>query len=89
VLPGPACAERVVKIQAQVGKRRWQVFRTDRTDAECRFSARYRLRSTRNRTVYRFRAHVPAQPGYPYLTGYSEVERKQVKPVRGGTERPG
>lgn len=83
VLPAPVCAERVVKVQARIGKRRWQVFRTDRTDGECRFSARYRLRATRSRTIYRFRAYVPAQEGYPYQPGYSEVSRKKVKPGRG------
>ena len=34
-LPGPACVDRVVKVQARIGKRRWQVFRTDRTDRGC------------------------------------------------------
>ena len=84
VLPGPACANRVVKVQALVGKRRWQVFRTDRADGECRFVARYRLRATHRRRVYRFRAYVPAQEGYPYLPGHSGVERKRVEPGRRG-----
>ena len=83
VLPGPVCAERVVEVQARVGKRRWQVFRTARADGACRFSARYRLRATHRRTVYRFRAHVPEQRGYPYLPGDSDVEPKRVKPDRG------
>ena len=43
--------------------------RTDRTDAGCAFTARYRLRATREARAYRFRALVPAQPGYPYLRG--------------------
>ena len=48
-LPGPACFDRVVKVQARLGKRRWQVFRTDRADEGCRFTARYKLRATRAR----------------------------------------
>lgn len=71
-LPGPACADRVVKVQARIGRRRWQVFRTDRTDARCGFAARYRLRATRHARRYRFRALVPAQDGYPYEPGHSK-----------------
>ena len=48
-LPGPACGDRLVKVQARIGKRRWQVFRTDRSDSGCAFAARYRLRATRQR----------------------------------------
>jgi len=70
-LPGPACEDRVVKVQARIGRRRWQVFRTDRSDAGCRFEARYRLRATRDARRYRFRALVPGQDGYPYEPGYS------------------
>ena len=70
-IPPAACAHRLVKVQARIGKRRWQVFRTDRTDAGCAFTARYRLRATEGASVYRFRALVPEQPGYPYLRGYS------------------
>jgi hypothetical protein len=72
-LPGPACADRVVKVQARIGKRRWQVFRTDRSDGACAFAARYKLRATRDARRYRFRALVPAQAGYPYEPGYSPV----------------
>ena len=35
-----------------------------------------RLRSD---TVYRFRAYVPPQEGYPYLPGYSPIQRKRVE----------
>jgi hypothetical protein len=71
-LPGPACSQRVVKIQAKVANR-WQVFRTDRTNGRCRYSARYRLRATSAGTSYRFRALVPPQAGYPYERGQSNV----------------
>ncbi len=69
LLPGPYCADRIVKVQARLGKHRWQVFRTDRSDASCAFSARYRLRSTANAKRYRFRALVPQAAGYPYQRG--------------------
>lgn len=75
-LPGPACRERIVKVQAKVGGQRWQVFRTDRTNGRCRFRARYRLRSTtRSANYYRFRALVPPQRGYPYERGHSPTRR--------------
>jgi hypothetical protein len=81
-LPGPACGDRLVKVQARIGKRRWQVFRTDRTDAGCGFAAHYRLRETRSAKRYRFRALVPEQAGYPYESGYSpsvtvRIERRE------------
>jgi hypothetical protein len=69
----------VVKVQARIGKRRWQVFRTDRADRECRFTARYKLRSTRRARHYRFRARVPGQAGYPYEPGHSRTVRVKLK----------
>jgi hypothetical protein len=78
-LPGPACAERVVKVQARIGRRRWQVFRTDRADKGCAFAARYKLRATRNARRYRFRALVPEQAGYPYEAGHSATARVKVR----------
>jgi hypothetical protein len=78
-LPGPWCAERVVKVQAQIGRRRWQVFRTDRSGPDCAFAARYKLRATRRARRYRFRALVPEQAGYPYEAGHSRTARVKVK----------
>jgi hypothetical protein len=78
-LPGPACTERVVKVQARIGRRRWQVFRTDRTDRDCAFAARYKLRATRRARRYRFRALVPEQAGYPYEAGHSQIARVKVR----------
>jgi hypothetical protein len=77
-LPGPACGGRLVKVQARLGKRRWQVFRTGRTDAGCAFSAGYELRATSAARRYRFRAVVPAQAGYPYERGRSRIARVRV-----------
>jgi hypothetical protein len=83
-LPGPACTGRVVKIQARIGRRRWQVFRTDRADASCVFNARYKLRATRRARRYRFRSLVPQQAGYPYERGYSRTTKVKLKRRRGG-----
>jgi hypothetical protein len=77
-LPGPACAQRLVKVQAQLGHHRWQVFRTARSGPGCRFHALYRLRSTRHARRYRFRTLVPQQAGYPYEAGRSRVVRVKV-----------
>ena len=78
-LPAGACFDRVVKIQARIGKQRWQVFRTDRADRGCRFAGRYKLRATGDARVYRFRALVPEQSGYPYLRGASAVAKVEVR----------
>lgn len=78
-LPGPAAAGRVVVLQARVG-RRWQAFKSARTGTEGRFAARYRFRGTTERRLYRFRAVVREQAGYPYLKGVSPVRRLQVSP---------
>jgi hypothetical protein len=78
-LPGPACADRVVKVQAKLGKARWQVFRTDRTDGDCRFAARYKLRATEAARRYRFRALVPQAEGYPYTRGDSRTVKVKIR----------
>lgn len=73
-LPGPSAARRIVVLQARVG-RRWQPFKTARTRADGRFRARYRFRSTTSRRLYRFRALVREQAGYPYEGGASPTRR--------------
>jgi hypothetical protein len=78
-LPGPSCRKRVVKVQAKVGKRRWQVFRAVRTNAHCRYEARYKLRATERPVRYRFRVRVPAQAGYPYRSGVSAVLKRAAR----------
>jgi hypothetical protein len=78
-IPGPYCIDRLVKVQARVGKRRWQVFRTDRTDAGCAFAARYKLHATAHARRYRFRALVPQAAGYPYDRGYSRTAKVKIR----------
>ncbi len=82
-LPGPACDGRIVKIQAKVSKRAWQVFRTVRTNDKCAYRARYKLRSTSSRTRYLFRAQVPEQRDYPYTAGASTVRARVAGSNRG------
>jgi hypothetical protein len=77
-IPGPGCRRRVVKVQARVGPHRWQVFRTDRSGAGCRFAASYSLHATTKTTRYRFRALVPEQGDYPFERGHSTVVARRV-----------
>ena len=76
-LPGPGAGGRVVVLQARVGTR-WQAFKSARSGPEGRFAARYRFRETTGRRLYRFRAVVREQAGYPYLKGASPVRRVLV-----------
>lgn len=76
-LPGPWAERRVVVLQARLGTR-WQAFKTARTGTQGRFTARYRFRETTARRLYRFRAVVREQAGYPYLKGASPVRRVVV-----------
>ena len=76
-LPGPGAEARVVILQARVGAR-WQAFKSARSGPEGRFTARYRFRETTGRRLYRFRAVVREQAGYPYLKGASPVRRVLV-----------
>jgi hypothetical protein len=78
-LPGPGCANRDVKIQAKVGKRRWQVFRSPTTDRKCRYRTRYKLGQTSRPTRYLFRAKVRKQGGYPYGAGVSTVRARRAR----------
>jgi hypothetical protein len=55
------------------------VFRTDRTDGDCRFAARYKLRATSRARRYRFRALVPQQAGYPYVRGASRTWKVKIR----------
>jgi hypothetical protein len=80
-LPGPRAAARVVILQANVlGSKRWITFRRATSGAKGRFRATYQFTSTTQRTVYRFRAEVPVQAGYPWLAGSDRPVRVVVTP---------
>lgn len=78
-LPGPRRHGRVVILQAGVvGSSRWITFRKAITDRKGSFHASYHFDSTTRRTVYRFRAVVPMQAGYPWIHGHSRPVRVVV-----------
>ena len=79
-LPGPGCDGRIVKVQAKVGKRHWQVFRGIRTSDECVYRTGFTLSSTSRRTRYQFRVRIPEQRDYPYAAGSSPVRGVVVAP---------
>jgi hypothetical protein len=59
----------------------WQTFRTMRTDATGRWTARYHFTRTGGVQHYRFRARLPEEASYPFAAG---VSRPLVVKVRGG-----
>ncbi len=72
-LPGPSNEGRIVVLQARYPGRNqtWKTFQKARTDQLGDYSATYRFLATFTTTEYRMRAVVPAQNGYPFLTGHS------------------
>jgi hypothetical protein len=71
-LPEPSAAGRVVVLQANVpGGHRWITFRKATTGPRGRFKANYHFTSTTRKIIYRFRALVPRQAGYPWEQGAS------------------
>lgn len=59
---------------------RWRTFETVRTDPTGRWGYTYRFDGTRRTVRFRFRARVPPETGYPYITGRS---RRVSVTVRG------
>lgn len=70
-IPGPNQSERLVSLQARVGKK-WRTFKQLRTDDSGRFRGRYRFTQTERKARYTFRAVVKKQGGYPFSPGSSE-----------------
>jgi 5-hydroxyisourate hydrolase-like protein (transthyretin family) len=79
-LPAPP-AGKLVELQVVLSGR-WQTFRTTRTDADGRWRVRYRFRRTCGLTRYRFRARLPAEAAYPFVTGRTRAIGVRV---RGGS----
>lgn len=77
-LEGPVAARRLVRIEAR-SNGRWVPVTGGRTGARGAYHGGYRFHATHGRRVYRFRALVPRQAGYPYAPGTSAVKRKVVK----------
>lgn len=59
--------------------RRWQTFRTVRTDASGRWVLPYRFARTRGSQSYRFRARLPREAGYPFAPGISKSVKVRVR----------
>ena len=57
---------------------RWQTFATVHVGREGRFRYRYRFTRTVGSRIYRLRARVPAQRGYPFVAGKSRKVRVLV-----------
>lgn len=82
-LPGPANGGRVIVLQANPkGSKRWITFRRATTNARGVFRGKHRFVSTTRTTVYRFRAIVPDQVGYPWLEGVSRPVKVKVRSAR-------
>jgi hypothetical protein len=75
-LPAPA-AGKLVELQVRLSGR-WQTFRTARSDPAGRWAIRYRFKRTRGVQRFRFRAALPAEAGYPFVTGRSPSIRVRV-----------
>jgi hypothetical protein len=61
-----------VQLQFRLPGRPWSEFRTVRTDRRGRFRYAYRFSDDDSRGArFQFRAHVPAQEGWPYEPGSS------------------
>lgn len=79
-LPGRRAGGRVVVLQASaLHSSRWYTFRRATTNASGVFRARYRFDATTATTVYRIRAVVPRQRGYPWEVGHSEPALVEVR----------
>jgi hypothetical protein len=68
-LPAPP-GGKLLELQVRLPKR-WETFRTIRTDADGRWNARYHFTRTFGVQRYRFRARLPEEAGYPFAVGGS------------------
>jgi hypothetical protein len=71
---------KLVELRARAkGTRRWIQFRSVRTDGRGRFRVSYRLQKGYRNVTYEFQALARTDPGYPYTTGRSNIERVLVR----------
>ena len=68
---------KLIEMQAYF-RGRWRTFATLRTDRRGTWRFRYRFGATLGRVTYRFRAQLPYEGGYPFVTGHSRVARVVV-----------
>ena len=76
VIPGG----KLVELQVRLSKR-WQTFRTTRTDPAGRWAIRYRFKRTRGEQRFRFRVGLPREAGYPFGAGASRSLTVRVRGV--------
>jgi hypothetical protein len=76
-LPAPP-AGKLVELQVVLSGR-WQTFRTIRTDANGNWHVPYRFRRTCGLTRYRFRARLPAEASYPFISGRTRAVGVRVR----------
>ena len=68
---------KLVEMQAYF-RGRWRTFSTVRATARGRWRFPYRFGGTVGRVTYRFRARLPAEGGYPFISGNSRVVKVLV-----------
>jgi hypothetical protein len=76
-LPAPT-GGKLVELQVRLS-RRWQTFRTTRTDAAGRWVIQYRFKRTRGVQRFRFRARLPHEANYPFAAGGSRSLTVRVR----------
>jgi|GEM_PF-1655144 len=79
-LPGPRAKGRVLVLQASaLHSSRWYTFRRVTTNRHGGYHSSYRLDATTSNIVYRIRAVVPRQRGYPMEEGHSRPALVKVR----------
>ena len=68
---------KLIEMQAHF-RGRWRTFSTLRTDRRGGWTFPYRFGATLGRVTYRFRARLPSEGGYPFVTGRSRVAKVVV-----------
>jgi hypothetical protein len=76
-LPVPT-GGKLIQLEVWLSKR-WQTFRTVRTNAAGRWAIRYRFKRTAGVQRFRFRAELPGEAGYPYEPGRSKSVHVRVR----------
>jgi hypothetical protein len=71
-------AGKLVAMQVWV-RGRWRTFATTRATRRGRWRYDYRFDGTRGLEIYRFRAQLPQEAGYPFATGRSHLVRVTVR----------
>ncbi|MTD43805.1 hypothetical protein GKE82_05655 [Conexibacter sp. W3-3-2] len=74
-IPG---AGKLIEVQV-LSRGKWRTFATTRTGKKGTWRHDYRFDGTNGRVTYRFRARVPRESGYPFVTGGSRSIRVRVR----------